>query len=117
MKAAGWMAVASAATWLAIAPFVERRTAVDVLLGMIAPLVVVAGTWILIERVHARAPEQVTGLMIKAFAGKLVFFGAYVAVMLGLLARQPVPFIASFTGYFIALYACEAMLIRRLGSI
>lgn len=114
MKAAAWMAAGSLGLWIVAAAFVDGPTAVDLLLGMLAPLVVVGGTWMLIEREHARHPERVTALMIKAFAGKLVFFGAYVVVMLGMLSRRPVPFIASFTTSFIVLYACEALLLRRL---
>ena len=37
--------------------------------------------------------------MIAAFAFKMVFFGAYVAVMIRVVALRPVPFVASFTGY------------------
>ena len=48
--------------------------------------------------------------MMAAFAAKMVFFGAYVAVMLqGRLRVRPVPFVASFTAYFIALYLVEAL--------
>jgi hypothetical protein len=32
-------------------------------------------------------------------------------------ALRPVPFVASFTSYFIALYAMEALFLRRLLSI
>jgi hypothetical protein len=52
--------------------------------------------------------------MIGAFGVKMLFFGAYVAVMLEGRRRAPVPFVASFTGYFIALYLTEALLMRRL---
>jgi hypothetical protein len=44
----------------------------------------------------------------------MVFFGAYVAVMLQIVGVHLVPFIASFTGYFVALYLTEALLMRRL---
>ena len=52
--------------------------------------------------------------MIAAFAFKLVFFGAYVAVMLRVVALRPVPFIASFTGYLVGLYVIEALYLRHL---
>ena len=54
-------------------------------------------------------PERLTSLMIAAFAGKMVFFGAYVAVMLKVLSLRPVPFVVSFTSSFIALYLMEAL--------
>ena len=52
--------------------------------------------------------------MIAAFAVKMVFFGAYVAVMLRRLSLRPVPFVVSFTAYFIALYLIEALSLQRL---
>ncbi|MBI3493821.1 MAG: hypothetical protein HY047_18895 [Acidobacteria bacterium] len=114
MKTIGWMVGASVVSWLAAVGWVGTRTGLEVLLGMIAPLAVASGTWALIERTYRRDPERVTALMIAAFAGKMVFFGAYVAVMLKGLALHPVPFVASFASYFIALHLIEALALRRL---
>ena len=86
----------------------------EVWLGMFAPLVVVSVTWVLTERVYKAHPERLTSVMISAFAGKLVFFGAYVGLAIGVLGVQPVPFVASFTGYFIALHMIEALWLKRL---
>jgi len=117
MKAAAWMIGTSVGSWLAAAALVDRAMRVDVLLGMLGPLAIVSATWVLMERAYARDPRQLTALMMKAFAAKMVLFGAYVAVMIGLLSRRPVPFVASFTAYFIALYLCEAILLRRLSNV
>ncbi len=43
----------------------------------------------LMERTYRRNPERLTAVMIAAFAGKMVFFGAYVAVMLRVLSLRP----------------------------
>ena len=86
----------------------------EVWLGMLAPLAVVAVTAVLTERVHRANPDGLTAVMISAFAGKLVFFGAYVGLAIGVLDVQPVPFAASFAGYFIALHMIEALWLRRL---
>jgi hypothetical protein len=45
---------------------------------------------------------------------KAVFFGAYVVIMLRVMALRPMPFVFSFTAYFIMLYAMEALFMRRL---
>ena len=71
-------------------------------------------SWVLIERTFKREPEQLTALMIGAFGAKMLFFGAYVVVMLAVVRVPAVPFVASFTGFFIALYLAEALLMRRL---
>jgi hypothetical protein len=52
--------------------------------------------------------------MVAAFAGKLVFFGVYVTIMLRVLAVRPLPFVVSFTTYFIALHLFEALCLQRL---
>lgn len=114
MKPIVWMVGASVLSWLAIAALVHRRTSVAVLFGMLGPLVVAVVAWLLAERTYRRNPEGLTALMITTFGGKMVFFGAYVAVVLKGLSQPAVPFVASFTGYFIALHLCEALLLRRL---
>jgi hypothetical protein len=114
MKMASWMVGASIASWLTIVALVGTSTAVEVLWGMMGPLVVASGSWVLIERAYRRNPVGLTSLMIKAFAGKLMFFGAYVAIVLRGLSVHPVPFVVSFTGYFIALHLTEALGLRRL---
>jgi hypothetical protein len=52
--------------------------------------------------------------MMTAFAGKLVFFGAYVGVAVGVMHARLIPFALSFTAYFIALHAVEALWLKRL---
>jgi len=112
MNAVGWMVGVSVSTWLAaIALF---GSAFEVLLGMIAPLAMAVGTWVAIERTYRRNPAGVTALMMGGFAVKMVFFGAYVVIVLRGLSVQPVPFVASFTVFFIGLYGIEALYLKRL---
>ena len=108
------MAGGSLATWLGIALVVEPSTARAVLLGMFGPLVVTSGTWTMMERTFRRDPARLTTVMVKAFGGKLVFFGAYVAAMLKALNVPSLPFVVSFTSYFIGLYMIEALYLQRL---
>lgn len=105
-----WVAGASALTAAMLAAWFGR----EVWFGMFAPLIVVSGTWVLLERVYKTQPERLTSVMISAFAGKLVFFGAYVGLAIGVLGVRPVPFAASLTGYFIALNVIEALWLKRL---
>lgn len=108
------MVVGSLASALLIVAAVGRGAGREIVLGMLAPLAGAVVSWVVIERTYTRAPERLTGLMVSGFAAKMVFFGGYVAVMLKLVGLHPVPFVASFTGYFIALYLIEALLMRRL---
>jgi hypothetical protein len=109
-----WMVGLSGLSWLLAAALLDTQARIEVLYGMLGPLAMVTGSWVLMERAYRRSPERLTAVMVGAFAGKLVFFGAYVAVMLRVLSLRPRTFVASFTGYFIALYLIEALYLRRL---
>ena len=116
MKPIAYMAVASALTWLVAAVIVDRRTSLEILFGMLGPLAAASGTWFLVAWVYRERPEELTGLMAAAFMLKMIFFGVYVAVMLRVIGFRPVPFVVSFTGYFIGLYLMEALYLKRLFS-
>lgn len=116
MKPVAWMVGVSVAVWLLVAAVVDGPARVAALGGMLGPLAVVCGTWLVVERTYRVNPAGMTAVMVAAFGFKVLFFGMYVAVMLGLLALRPVPFVASFTGYFIGLYLIEALYMRRLFS-
>ena len=87
---------------------------VSVLLGVLGPLVVVCVSWVLMARTFRRDPSKLTSLMMAAFAAKMVFFAAYVALAMTLGAVRPVPFVASFVVSFVLLYLVEALSLRRM---
>jgi hypothetical protein len=108
------MAAASVASVMVVGALIDPRARLDVLLGMLGPLLMAGGSWVLTERTYRARPQAVTGVMIAAFAFKVLFFGVYVALMIRVVALRPVPFIASFTGYLAGLYLMEALYLRRL---
>jgi len=114
MNAVVAMAGASIASVLVVGALVDPRARLDVLLGMAGPLLMASGSWVLTERTYRERPQALTGMMIAAFAFKLVFFGAYVVLMLRLVRLRPIPFVGSFTGYVAGLYLMEALYLRRL---
>jgi hypothetical protein len=114
MKPVLWIVGASTATWLALAAFLDRATNWAILFGMLGPLLAVIATLLPAERIYQRHPEVSTSFMIAAFAAKLVFFGVYVTVVLKVLLLRSMPFVISFTSYFIVLYSIEALYLRRL---
>ena len=105
-----WATVGSILT----AAVLAMRYGREVWLGLLAPLVVMNVTSTVTARVYKANPERLTSVMIGAFAGKLVLFGAYVGLAIGVLGVQPVPFVVSFTGYFISLHLIEALWLKRL---
>ena len=107
---------ASVASWALAAAFLDARARLEVFCGMIGPLVVAVVSWIVMERAHRRSPQRLTAVMTAAFAAKLVVFGAYVVIMVRGLGLRPAPFAGSFAGYFMGLYAIEALFLKRLLS-
>ncbi len=114
MKPVWWMVGSGVLSWLAVAAVPGVESDVEILFGMIGPLAGAVATWVLVVRTYPTRPERLTPLMVAAFGGKVVFFGAYVTVMLGVLSLRPLPFVVSFTTYFIAVHFFEALCLRRL---
>ena len=114
MTPVAWMVGASIVSWLIVSRVAGPDANPEVLYGMLAPLVVAVVSWIVIERTYRSNPERLMHVMVGGFAVKALFLGAYVAGMLRLIGLRPVPFVVSFTSYFIALHVTEAMFLRRL---
>jgi hypothetical protein len=108
------MGAAAVLSSLAVAAVPGVESDREVLLGMLAPLIGAMATAILVVRTWTLRPEALTPLMMAAFGGKLVFFGAYVTVVLKVLAVRPLPFVISFTTYFIGLHLVEALWLQRV---
>ena len=108
------MTATAVLSWTAVSALTGARWHPELLLGMLGPLVGVCGTWVAIARAARRSPERLTAVMLIGFAAKMLLFGVYVAVVLRGIGLRPVPFVVGFTGYFIALYAMEALFLRRL---
>lgn len=114
MRPALWMVAGSVVSGVAASVFVGPELTRELVFGMLAPLIVAVISWVLVERAFRRSRTQVTNVMVVGFGVKMVFFGAYVAVMLRGLALRPVPFVVSFTAYFIGLHVAEAWCLGRL---
>jgi hypothetical protein len=108
------MVAATLASWAVMALLVAPASRLPTFLGMAAPLGVAVATWLMTARVWRQNPQALTAVFMTAFGAKLVFFGAYMAVMLRGLSVDPVPFVASFAGYYITLHLAEALAFRVL---
>jgi hypothetical protein len=116
MKPVVSMGCVGAGSWIVVALVFDRRTGIEILFGMLGPLAATTSTWVLAERIYRQRAEVLTTVMATAFVAKIAFFGAYIAVAILLFKFRPVPFVVSFTSYFIALYLMEALYLRRLFS-
>jgi hypothetical protein len=109
-----WMLAGSVLTGAALWLTLGSRAAPELAWGIAGPLVSAVVSWSVIERTERKAPERLTHVMIGSFGAKVLFFGLYLAVMLKVLALRPMPFMLSFTGYYVALHVVEAVFLRRL---
>ena len=90
------------------------QVAAAVFLGMIVPLLVAIGTIVPVRRIYLKDPAQLTSFMVKALIAKMLLFGVYVALAVGVFSVEPIPFAISFTFYFTALHLTEALYFRHL---
>ena len=109
------MAALSFASWGGVA-LVAPELKDEVFFGMIGPLVAVASTAALVEWTARVNPAGVASAMMAGFVAKMLFFGVYVVAVVTLSAVDRRPFLLSFTGFFVALYAIEALHLRRIAS-
>jgi hypothetical protein len=114
MKPVAWMVGTSIGSWLMVAVWPGVTGSREVLFGMLGPLAGAVSTWVLVARTYPARPQLLTSLMVVSFAAKMVFFGAYVTMMLLVVDLRPLPFVVSFTTYFIALHVFEALCLQRL---
>jgi hypothetical protein len=114
MKTVAWLVGAGLVSWLAGTLAFGAQASMATLYGTAGPLIVAVASWLLAEQAYRRDPASMTGQMIVGFAAKMVFFGAYVAVVIKVLSEPAIPFVVSFAGSFIALHLIEALALKRL---
>ncbi|MDA1094326.1 MAG: hypothetical protein O3A25_13800 [Acidobacteria bacterium] len=97
-----------------VTSLVAPHAAAAALMGMAAPLIIGIATILMVERTTQHAPEALTSRMTIAFLAKMLFYAAYVSVVIALVTTNPLPFMLSFTVYFIALQITEALYFKTL---
>ena len=113
MMAVTGMAAGCVAGWF-IVLLVAPAHAPSVFFGVLGPFCAVAGTWLLVERAAKQNPGALTSLLMTGFVVKMALFAAYVVAVVRFGGVDWTAFALSFGASFIALYAVEAVLLRRL---
>lgn len=114
MKLSGVLVAVCVATCGLFTALVAPETAAPAFMGMAAPLMVGIGTIVMVERTTRTALSALTTRMTIAFLAKMVFYAAYVSVVIAFVTSNPFPFIISFTVYFVALQIIEAVYFKTL---
>ena len=86
----------------------------EIFLGMVAPLLVTVFSIFWIDRVFKTDKEKLTATMTKSFFIKMVLFALYFIIILSFYTFEPIPFVISFTGFFILFYIIEAVFLQKL---
>jgi hypothetical protein len=108
------MVALSVASCLALIGVAGGAFVTELVAAMAGPLVAVLVSWAWIVRTHRRNPARVMFVMLQSAIAKILFFCVYVIVMVRVLELQPTLFAMTFVGYFLALYATQAIMMRRL---
>jgi hypothetical protein len=86
----------------------------EIFLGMLAPLLVSIISILQINNVGKKDPQKITAAITKSFLFKMIFFAIYIIIILSIYAFEPIPFVISFTGFFILFYVIEAVFLQKL---
>jgi hypothetical protein len=114
MKLSGVLVAVCVTSCGLIATLVTPDAVAAAFMGMLAPLIVGIATIIMVERTTRNAPRALTSRMTIAFLAKMLFYAAYVSVVLAVVTTTPIPFMVSFTVYFVALQFTEAVYFKTL---
>jgi hypothetical protein len=114
MKLTWWMLSGSILSSIVLTALLGADTGFEIWLGMLGPLLSALISWIAMQRYYTRRPGRMTSLLIKAFAAKMIFFAAYITVLLSKGWVRPIPFAISFTAYYLCLHIMEAIGLHRL---
>jgi len=114
MKLSGVLVAVCVTSCGLIATLVTPDAVPAAFMGMLAPLIVGIATIVMVERTTRNEPRALTSRMTIAFLAKMLFYAAYVSVVLALVTTTPIPFMVSFTVYFVALQFTEAVYFKTL---
>lgn len=110
-----WM-IAGAIGSATLAGLVAPDMRAAIVLGMVGPLAATVISWVAVEHAFRQDPLTVTGVMLRAWLIKALFFTAYLLAVIKGLHVSGQPFAVSLASYFLVLHTVEAMLLKRLFS-
>ena len=86
----------------------------EIFLGMFLPWII---SLISISKTHSVYnidPDKLIKHMTTAMLMKMLFYGLLLIIIFTFISFNPLPFIISFTGYFLALHITEAFVLRYI---
>ena len=86
----------------------------EIFLGMVAPLLLSIVSVLWSESSFKKSPQMLTNTLIKTFIARAIFFALYFILIFTYYDFEQIPFIISFTSFFMIFYAIEALFLQKL---
>ena len=84
----------------------------EIFLGMVLPWLISLISISITHSIYSINPEKLIKNMTKALLIKMLSYGLLFVLIFTFISFNPLPFIISFTGYFLALHIIEAFTLR-----
>ena len=84
----------------------------EIFLGMVLPWLISLISIVKTRSVYNLNPEKLIKHMTTAMLMKMMSYGLLFIIIFTLISFNPLPFIISFTGYFLTLHITEAFVLR-----
>ncbi len=86
----------------------------EIFLGILAPILVGYGTLFFIKKYSNMGMIYLNGVIIKGFAIKFIFYGAFILIIFTVYSFNPIPFMCSFIASFVGLHIMEALILKKI---
>ena len=98
-------------TWgLLSSVFPEIST--EIFLGMIFPWMIFLFSVLITQFIHIKSSLNLTKYFSIAIIMKMILYGIIIVAIFTFISFNPVPFIISFTSYYLTLHLTEAFIVR-----
>ena len=97
---------------LGIAGWIFPMYLLELFLGWSGPIVAGFTSQYFVTQAAKKYPYSITKTLTKGFVLKMVFYGLYIIIFFKLYSFKPIPFLCSFSGFFLGLHALEAVIIK-----
>ena len=86
----------------------------EIFLGLLAPILVGYVTVFFMEKYSNMGMIYFNKMLIKGFALKFIFYGAFILIIFTVYSFNPIPFMCSFTASFVGLHIMEALILKKI---
>ena len=101
---------------LGVSIFFFQTYAIALFFGWLFPALAGLVTMYFIFLAQKKGAAAVTKTIAKGFALKMVYYGVSILMLFKQYSFQPIPFVCSFSGFFMGLHVLEAIIIKRISE-